>query len=135
MRKMFSLKQLEEIANARVESLVEGGTLENAQPIYFHPVTLTGTNTRVSLIILNNSATPFTKTSLKQFMLNLSDARFLISGYFNKDNVSYVTSYILIDSGEIKLTGLNLASNTDTVLTIDIENDFTSLNDGVNKIN
>ena len=69
MRRMFSLKQLQEIADNRVQTLVEGGTLENAKPIYYHPVAIYGVSEQdyaglsLSLVILNNSATPFDSLS------------------------------------------------------------------------
>ena len=34
MRRMFSEKQIE----TQITSLVEGGTLDNAKPIYCHPI-------------------------------------------------------------------------------------------------
>ena len=76
MRRMYSLNQLESIANARVKALVEGGTLENAKPIYFHPIRITiaatfgGVVYRVnsSICVLNNSPTPFTYATLSKWV-------------------------------------------------------------------
>jgi len=76
MRRMFSLKQLQEIADNRVKTLVEGGTLENAKPIYFHPIRMQITATfggqvfraNSSLVVLNNSATPFTYATLSKWV-------------------------------------------------------------------
>ena len=60
MRRMFSLEQLKGIADSRVQALVEGGTLENAKPIYYHGVDLYDDTLKqsIQLHILNNSSEP-----------------------------------------------------------------------------
>ena len=59
MRRMYSLNQLKEIADERVEALVEGGTLSNAKPLYWHGLELGNSDYTTKFYfnphILNNS--------------------------------------------------------------------------------
>ena len=62
MRRMYSENQLKQLADSRVEALVEGGTLDNAKPIYCHPITIdnddgTAANPgHLALLIFDNSS-------------------------------------------------------------------------------
>ena len=66
---MYSLNQLKEIADERVKALVEGGTLENAKPIYWHTCHFYKNVTTdyiydLFFIILNNSSTSLTRDDI-----------------------------------------------------------------------
>ena len=74
MRRMYSLNQLQELADSRVQALVEGGTLNNAKPIFWHNVQLKREATDsltgyvINFIILNNDATPITLSMLQDLI-------------------------------------------------------------------
>ena len=72
--------------NTQIANLVEGGTLENAKPLYFHPITIYRSETDFkclfTMIIINNDSTPFTKTTLINY-LHSHTGRYLINGAYN----------------------------------------------------
>lgn len=92
MRRMFSLKQLQEIADARVKSLVEGGTLNNAKPIYKHTITITGSALSFSMELFLNDNTQITAVSnLINIIKNKALSRIQLNGcYYTKDRKSVV---------------------------------------------
>ena len=143
MRRMFSLKQLQEIADARVEALVEGGTLDNAKPLYFHPITIYNNQTdnqySLTMIIINNDSNAFTRTSLKSYIKEKT-GRFLLNGCYKTDTYYLSPSAISIANNVLYVIGVdntgtmhstsNAQINFETL--VDNANDFT---DNVNKIN
>ena len=61
MRRMFSEKQVKEMAQAETTSLVESGELENAKPIYYHPINCYNDALGVlSFLILDNQEAAYT---------------------------------------------------------------------------
>lgn len=93
---------------AYVQQVIEGGTLENAKPIYCHPITLlrsgssTLGNLRLTCLIFNNNSTPFTLASFKKWLDDLTDAisnaRIMVSGGLQQNTESkYIisASYLL----------------------------------------
>ena len=153
MRRMYSLNQLEEIANARVKALVEGGTLSNAKPIYWHTIYFQrGGSAETSsfgrmfgtLLVLNNSPTPITLTSFIEllktegFVAIVFNGQFDSNGASNLENMSHVIQYITYNSGIdfrviIRDKTTNVQSFEDLSLT---QVAFASFEDlGANKIN
>lgn len=147
MRRMFSLKQLEEIANARVKALVEGGTLENAKPIYCHPVNLVKTSGDnrfiLTMLIFNNDGTAFTLATWKTWLDNLATSlggsvTIMCSGYYkNSDNEITSASYIYKSSNSYGLNGGKYNELAFQDIYGSWENMFegATLSDNVNKIN
>ena len=150
MRRMFSLKQLQEIADARVTSLVEGGQLDNAKPIYCHPITITHTEDAVqeatlTCLIFNNSPTPFTKNTFADWIDALYEQvgatiRILISGGYVSNSKLSIGAYMgKSASNPYFITGNFIDGSGESLLRFASKNDFTtyisSFNDGVNKIN
>ena len=154
MRRMYSLKQLEEIANARVKSLVEGGTLDNAKPLYYHPLALfcrgTGDETpfALSFTILNNSPTPFTTLTFIQWVKDLLDSIIesggghvnlnTDGGYGNIVSCAYI--YVGKAGDEYQCIPVGFDKNGDyaegTPTSIDeLFDGIDGFTDGVNKIN
>ena len=141
MRRMFSLEQLKGIADNRVQTLVEGGTLDNAKPIYYHPINvlgqLGGEACRFTLAILNNSSSPINtgsllKTALKTLMD--SGANIQSNGYY-VDNSVYMNIFIMTKTAEDTYSILaNSASDYKSDKTID-DVTYTFVTDGVNKLN
>ena len=151
MRRMFSLKQLQEIADARVEALVEGGTISNAKPIYCHPISLTrsGDNghMRLTMLIFNNTATAFTLTTFKEWLETLQSqidsVRIMVSGgvqdLVNSKYIisaSYIACYEYNDQIEYNIAGIYDNGNYQEIYGSwnDVFHDV-SLTDNVNKIN
>ena len=148
---MFSLKQLQEIADSEVQSLVEGGTLSNAKPIYCHPIRIFNTSSenprkyRLTCLIFNNSPTAFTRQTFKQFLDNLytqvgTNINIMVCGGYNDGtNLLVSASYLLVSSTSYTIVGMDkdcIPNSTgwqswDTLF----PEAQTTLEDGVNKIN
>ena len=146
MRRMFSLEQLKGIADARVKALVEGGTLENAKPIYFHPIrfdisgSTAGQTIRVksgSIMILNNDNTALDTTAkLRAYLYNQGENIDILCNvdFYDSDGL-YVGQILSVSANasscDIKFTkdGVNLTDGSlaDTELIV--------TSDSVNKIN
>ena len=140
MKRMWSKNELKQQADARVEALVEGGTLNNAKPIYCHPITLIGEGGahHLTMLILNNIAEAFADfdaliTHIRTW--GLDTARIMSSGVFKEsDNKIVIASYLMVTENTIRLVG-NYADTGSTV-SIDITaNNFNTFYDAVNKIN
>ena len=135
---------------ASVQALIEGGTISNAKPLYFHPISIIKRGDSIvyylGFIILDNSPTAYTFTTFKTFIDSLYTAygttRMLATGYY--DDVDSVNRHcgavsILAKTGANELQFL-MGNKDDGVRTkmgtwdeiFDTPTEFT---DGVNKIN
>ena len=137
MRRMFSEKQIKELADERVETLVEGGTLDNAKPIYCHPISFTSingtyTNTRACLLLFNNDSTPFTKTSFLALFPDFN-GRILLNGFICVSGTRYLCAYIGATSEAVVINDNNVVSSI-SLTTMFGDSDVT-LTDNVNRIN
>ena len=151
MRRMYSENQLEKLADSRVEALVEGGTLDNAKPIYCHPLTIRYDDGKLILtcLIFNNDATPFTMDTFKQWVDSTANIvsggilRVMVSGAFlNTDtNKLVIASYFykINSTGNYGLFGQNTDTSGVGYMQSATFGDLfpvsTALYDGVNKIN
>ena len=130
-----------------VQSLIEGGTVSNAKPVYCHPISIDGTSTghseiHVSLLIFDNVNTQYNTADKLATKLNgifsvAPDAVFPITGglYYIPNTAVHIAQKIIRDNGDniIKTVrpdgtqgNFNLALYSDQDVTIV---------DGVNKIN
>lgn len=146
---MWSKNELKAISDARVKSLVEGGTLDNAKPLYFHPITLGNTSDSANtyslswtMIIIDNNSEPYnTWQKVKEKMLAVANAigdtaRFLVNGGLSNNDKSVVVICNNIDArtdSTLRLYGLDTGRERYSL-------DITSISiaecyDGVNKIN
>ena len=143
---MFSLEQLKGIADARVQALVEGGTLDNAKPIYYHPIYFADQNWNaiMCVTILDNNPTAYTKSTFIAKVEELCDAGALIQvlqGGIRKQNTDNYDMPLLIEKNAGSPSGYRffVITSNDFDLTYDFEAvmDEVSTNfvDGVNKIN
>lgn len=139
--------------DSRVEALVEGGTLDNAKPIYCHPILIRKSNLSLMLtcLIFNNSPTEFNLTTFKQWIDDTTNSlpdnatlRIMISGSFVADNKLAIASYFykLKSNGQYGLGGQCVSENAtagEAFVQSNIFNDVipsdSSFYDGVNKIN
>ena len=145
MRRMFSLEQLKGIADSRVQALVEGGTLENAKPIYYHPIYcvigIEGVYNKLvfQCAILDNNPTAYTNASLFTKIKSLTHAGAIINinGYYKDVNDVYNDVMVIYEEAGVNTIdyfnpNATNSFNFDTLLenATDI-----SVVDGVNKIN
>ena len=137
MRRMYSLKQLQEIADERTKSLVEGGTLENAKPIYFHPIYIQddATTARYTFIILDNQKTAYTFSTFKAKAKELMDngALLQVNGYFILEETIHQVYILGKYSNSYRLYGVSPSGSRSYIVLDDITD--TQFEDGVNKIN
>lgn len=126
------------------KSTIEGGTLDNAKPIYCHPITIIKPNTyRLTALIFNNSVTALTLSTFKDFIDNLytsvgSNARVMLSGAYNTGNGVIIASFIGKSDAGYSVYGLDTSGNDKYVTNADFDQIFandTVFVDGVNKIN
>lgn len=156
MRKMYSKNQIKSISNEVVEeqlledgeidtavkSLITGGTLENAKPIYCHPLELySDYNFILTALVFNNSNTAIdTWAKLKEVIHNFGSEtynRLLVSGGIQVGGVVYIASEIIEDVAQSKffVNAVNASDGSISTSTIEITNASMSVVDGLNKIN
>lgn len=131
------------------KSTIEGGTLDNAKPIYCHPITISNTvdtstlTLKGTMLIFNNAETAFTKNTFIYWLDNLfnevgSVLRLMISGGIHVDGelstLSYIgkttaTDYYIIG---VKSSGGEFYKSYTTEEFVSLIAEFF---DGVNKIN
>ena len=145
MRRMYSENQLKEMADSEVKKLVEGGTLDNAKPIYCHPISIdddtSDNKVHLALLIFDNSNEEYntleklTAKLNKIFALN-SSAIFPITGalYYDSGSALHVAQKIAKTGNEIII---NTARPNGTQGTFTFVSELTNalIYDGVNKIN
>ena len=153
MRRMYSLEQLKNIADQRVQALVEGGTLSNAKPIYWHTIYFqrggtaeTSTFGRIfgTMIILNNNPTPLTLTAFLD-MLKISGFVGIVfngehdsTGASNLENMANNIQYLTQnDNYSFRCVYRNKTTNVESHENLSISDGaFSRFEDlGVNKIN
>lgn len=137
MKRMWSKNELKNIADTRVQALIEGGTIENAKPIYYHPIFIRdyAHNIRLTLAILNNNDALFTFDTLKEYIKDLLDngATIQANGFLTSSSKAYDIFIILKDSGEYRVYGNDYEGNQQYTQLDDIT--ASTFADGVNKIN
>lgn len=128
-----------------VEDLVEGGTLDNAKPIYYHPIYYAcaiGDNyiLCIQCTILDNNPTAYTGETFIAKIKDLMDNGALINvnGWYKDSNNVFNDVVVLYKSGSAYRGDVfnpsNLSDfNLDTV--IGAEGAHYVITDGVNKIN
>lgn len=146
MRKMYSLEQLKNLiesgATAKAIEVIESGLVDNAKPIYIHPIVLLSSTSHVSLslFIFDNSDEPYdTWTKIKAKMKSIADAiedtaRFPSIGSAIKEGTPFTLRNIdASTSGTFTVYGMDDSGNS---VYMNITNMTTDVCfDGVNKIN
>ena len=135
MRRMFSLKQLEEIS----KKVIESGLVDNAKPIYYHPIYITDNtsevNKRLSFVIIDNQDTPYTFDTFKAKIKALMDegAFIQVNGYFMASSVCYDAYMCQKSGGVYALYGNDYQGTREGIAIDDVI--ASTFDDGVNKIN
>ena len=111
-------------------------------PMYLHPITIYDPNHfSLSLIVLNNDVTPFTKETLVNYIKSLGNARFLLTGSIYEETYYLAPAYLLLHNNNLYVVGIDSTgtSHSQTLNTINFETyinpSSVSFYDGVNKIN
>ena len=147
---LFNSKDICEVASKDdVEDIIESGLVENAKPIYCHPITINYETSpkyiRITCLIFNNDPTPFTINSFKKWIDDVAEAtentaRLMISGGVTYDTTSVIVSYLYKSASNNYIIGglSRTTGENDYVSDADFNNLFPTGNlfiDGVNKIN
>ena len=74
MRRMFDEKEIKALGTEGAVAEIAGGNVENAKPIYFHPIWVRDNVNNISqftMIILDNSSTTYNWTRIVAFLNSL----------------------------------------------------------------
>ena len=125
---------------------IEAGTIENAKPIYVHPLDIRGDNFSICCFVFNNDPEPLTKDSFVDWMDSLFEVvgdaiRVLASGGCNAGGSVYPAIFVIRRaSTDPNLFGINFRTesgnaNINFTDSATFKAGITVFNDGVNKIN
>lgn len=124
-----------------VKDMVEGGTLDNAKPVYWHGLEMYQASNKgvVYAHILNNDNTPITLSSLIALMNSTKPQSFYLDahGVVDIEGVQYevIQVYRYLNSNDIKFI-LKTANGYISSSAINLTEFFNGMNDnGINKIN
>ena len=150
MKRMHTDREIRSMADESAKIRIEAGQTENAKPIYCHPISLVSKADftkvyRLTALIFNNSATPFTLATFKAFLDDLyselgETCRILMSGCYKRaDSSIIIASYLSVTENDYALIGLTSSGNINSETNSDFYELFpeayTNFYDGVNKIN
>ena len=147
MKRMWSKNELKQQTDARVQALVEGGTLDNAKPLYYHPIYAIDATVGVifSCVIINNSPTAYEWETFKAFLESETIFELCpMNGVMISDNNVKFDICRLQKYNDGKYYGYGHQMNGDIVNSVDCSNVIDSLfaeghasqfSDFVNKIN
>lgn len=128
-----------DVQSIDVEGLIEGGTISNAKPIYYHPVYVEVNNseytTRLMFNILDNNPTPYTVSTFLQKLKDLMDgyAKINIDGFIKTETYGTCFAFLGIKTGgSYRIFAVNSSGTQYSWVIDDI---ITAVDDGVNKIN
>lgn len=136
-------------ANFLTASDIEGGTIDNAKPIYCHPISIVVTNAdasiyaRLTCLIFSNSPTEFTAVTftnwLKELYASNNTARLMLSGAVTKSGSTIIASYMRWTGSLLEIIGLNSSTGLNEAINATTMDGLFSSSygfyDGVNKIN
>ena len=128
---------------------INGEANPSVKPIYFHPIEMhnysgvNGYDLYLSMMVLNNSPTAFTKSTLKTFLKSIDEAKWLLTGALCKsaDGKYLSPAYAYNYSGTLYIYGVENtgaiweSSNHPVTLEEVLDSANTQFSDGVNKIN
>lgn len=132
--------------NTQITNLVEGGTLSNAKPIYFHPIrfNITGSSggqevnvINGSIMILNNDNTPLdTSAKLMNYLFNQGNQIDIICSVdFYDSNGLYQGQILGVTASEGNFVCNYTKNGATTTLLYLATSEFVVSSDTVNKIN
>ena len=143
-KRMWTDREVRSMADESAKIRIEAGQTSNAKPIYLHPITVEFNNGeanvgRITMMIFNNSATPFEDMSaLLTYIrsLELVNARIMVSGGINDVTRSeiVIASVMDVDSSYARIYGITTSGLKSTGLIVNTD-DVNFFDDAVNKIN
>ena len=145
MRRMYSEKQID----SQIKEVIECGQVDNAKPIYCHPLTITNNdrNARLTCLIFNNDPTPFTLSSFVDYIDALFEqvgatVRIMTSGCYalgETFDTIVVASYFAKRTGQYFFSGQKADGTGYGEMVFGSKEYlvayFSEFSDGVNKIN
>ena len=140
MKRMWSKNEVKNLS----KEVIESGQVENAKPIYYHPIVVEFNNGernvgRLTLLLFNNVSTAY--TSITDVFDNirswgLTNARIMCSGgcYDVAHSEVVIASVIDITVGDAVLYGITIAGAKSSGFSLNPE-DVNFFADAVNKVN
>ena len=140
------VQKVAEISAEVVEEMIESGELDNAKPIYCHPITLLDNDqkVRITCLIFNNSSTAFTIDTFLDWIDALytqvgAQIRIMASGAYTASSNFLIASYLgKVNATTYYLLGVRASDGTSSQLNLtkdEFKDYIKNLYDGVNKIN
>lgn len=142
------IKEIDNHIKGQATDVIESGEVENAKPIYCHPLTMQfkvdTAEYQLTCLIFNNSSSKFTWDTFKQWLneLNTSvpDGRIMMSGTIYDNGVYYPASYLYTSSTQKLVITMGAVTGYTSSKTFILTSSWASINpdgfaDGVNKIN
>lgn len=141
--------------DSKIVSEIEGGTIDNAKPIYCHPCSISWRNGdaseygRIQCLIFNNSPTAFTidtfktaidemRASAGQYLYIMLTGGFIVAAGGYSDGKMTIAQYIYEETqGDLRISGVSVDSARENILTnwSTVTGNLVFFTDGVNKIN
>ena len=138
MRRMYSENQLD----TQIKEVIESGEIDNAKPIYFHPIVMiTAGIFRLAITILDNNPTAYTWDTLKVKMKEIADGmqsngQFNSNGFFKTSSIVCVADVIDYKYGTDKIIVYGANTSDGSNQNLELTNlTPTEFYDKVNKIN
>ena len=119
---------------------IEAGTIDNAKPIYCHPITMFGSSGEyhLTLLIFNNRSNPyFSVAELLADVRNwgLTTARLMCSGACMISSEPCIASYVTVTEDAANIICNKCSDGYSTQIALETLTMTGNFNDGVNKIN
>ena len=136
MRRMYSENQLEEVS----KKVIESGQVDNAKPLYYHPINCWGTDIgSCSFLIINNDESAYdTKAKIKNAIKNFARVS-PITGAIKASGNVLIVAYAYAQGNKHNCMGVfqngTVESGENSIALEDFIDSCTSVSDGINKIN
>ena len=141
MRRMYSQKEIEQLALTKAQELIESGAIENAKPIYWHGINMfgggEGTPNSIQFHILNNTNTKINSIDkVKAWAQSISGAVVIsCNGAIQIEGVGYVVHAITKSAGNAYNIYYVGATGSQFISNVNISDYFNQVEDATNKIN
>lgn len=141
MKRMWSKNEVKNLS----KEVIESGQVDNAKPIYCHPIFISLNRSydnniiQLTALIFNNDNTPFTKETfiawLKALWTTAPTAKILTSGYFTTAPLCCLSNADDNDACYMKYAGTESIGSKAYLQYADLLLEASTFEDGVNKIN
>lgn len=151
MKRMWSKSELLRMDDAQIRALIESGEIENAKPIYCHPIVIENQRSdrytmALCMLLFDNNSDSYTPdnydptTLIAHLKAFSTGARILLTGsvYDKVNQVNVVANQLYFDGAHLYICGIDNSGtyHTSSVAPLDLEViNIDYCNDVVNKIN